>query len=486
MPGQPNTRDGKEKSGPSITRSSMCTIQLDSSKSDLPFEMQVFLDEVQSEMLAILVDSLPHAVRLCAKVCVERFAHRFDTSFTSMRTPDVLRPHAKPEPACPTPLLSGTVQPETESEDAQVPCADAESSWTQLTTTSSVKEPELECSKPTISMESDQPESPSSRANRLSVQLPLGHVAAIKARLFENHAPKESPATHVPDDCVAVLESEAKGQRPATEDHHLKGQAYSEQSWKESLADAPFDFLVSSQSQFPVPPPPSPKLSSRTWEEKQNTLSGEEASLEPMSAESETERSETDLFLLGSGSEKESEICTKRNFPSSFLDRMLGTLTRSAALTSVSGSQPVPLQGPTLVMRSADRWSTRSMNVHYTLDSEVMHWSQWGYDLQCVLPEGAMDVEVSFTAGGAEIYAVDRDAKGKPWVEPIEGGYTVERFFYTAPAADFKVTFTLRGPLRNCYVDEEEVEGIEDLSDTCQSTSAGAPSVCHFSPHNVT
>lgn len=125
--------------------------------------------------------------------------------------------------------------------------------------------------------------------------------------------------------------------------------------------------------------------------------------------------------------------------------------------------------GPKFTMTSSDHWSIRTMHVKYMVGDDVQEWSEWGYELECTLPKLATDVEVSFTTmglGGTDVFAVDRDSRALPWVVGAEGNYELERFFYAAPAADFKAKFLMRGTANACYVEKEVSDGKEDRFST--------------------
>lgn len=112
-----------------------------------------------------------------------------------------------------------------------------------------------------------------------------------------------------------------------------------------------------------------------------------------------------------------------------------------------------------------DHWAIRTMTVRYNIGDDVAEWSEWGYELECTLPKLATDVQVSFTTmgmGATDVYRIDRESRALPWVIDAEGNYEPERFFYAAPAADFKANFWLQGIPSSCYVVKEDSFGKED------------------------
>jgi len=81
---------------------------------------------------------------------------------------------------------------------------------------------------------------------------------------------------------------------------------------------------------------------------------------------------------------------------------------------------------------SGDYWSVKMMDVVYTDKKQVRRtWRQSGYQINCFIPAGASDIEVTFhIVGGAPVWQVDRSKHELPWVLDKTGSYKPEKFKY--------------------------------------------------------
>jgi len=141
---------------------------------------------------------------------------------------------------------------------------------------------------------------------------------------------------------------------------------------------------------------------------------------------------------------------------SSEIERLRSQLTQSQedseSLDEILGSI---LQGGLpghLEMVSKDYWCVKTMDVLYTdQDGQQRKWRQSGYHINCFVPGGARDIEVTFrVVGGAEVRQVDRNTPSCPWVLDEKGKTRLERFFYKRCPGN--VQYDIRGPSLAAFI----------------------------------
>eukprot|EP00811_Abedinium_folium_P003734 NODE_13434_length_1166_cov_4.071222.p1 GENE.NODE_13434_length_1166_cov_4.071222~~NODE_13434_length_1166_cov_4.071222.p1 ORF type:complete len:244 (-),score=31.75 NODE_13434_length_1166_cov_4.071222:258-989(-) len=141
---------------------------------------------------------------------------------------------------------------------------------------------------------------------------------------------------------------------------------------------------------------------------------------------------------------------------SSEIERLRQQLSQSqqdsASLDEILGSI---LQGGLpghLEMFPGDYWCVRTMNVTYTdHEGTQRNWSQSGYHVNCFVPGGAKDIDVTFgVVGGAEAKRVDRSLSHYPYIYDKKGNMIIERFVY--PRVPGYVRFELRGPSLSTFI----------------------------------
>lgn len=129
------------------------------------------------------------------------------------------------------------------------------------------------------------------------------------------------------------------------------------------------------------------------------------------------------------------------------LDEILGSILK--------GGLPGHLE-----MVSKDYWCVKTMDVTY-IDQEGKRrtWRQSGYHVNCFIPGGAQDIEVTFSVvGGAECKQVDRTKSTFPYVYDETGHTKPEKFVYARCPGN--VRFELRGPSLAAFVSHvTEVHG---------------------------
>lgn len=105
-----------------------------------------------------------------------------------------------------------------------------------------------------------------------------------------------------------------------------------------------------------------------------------------------------------------------------------------------------------LEMTSKDYWCVKTMEVSYTdQEGKRQIFRQSGYHVNCFVPGGARDVEVTFgVVGGAPSLAVDRAKPDLPWVYEDNGEQKLEKFEYKRCPSHVK--FEVQGPSLATFV----------------------------------
>mmetsp|Transcript_3370 Transcript_3370/g.6726 ORF Transcript_3370/g.6726 Transcript_3370/m.6726 type:complete len:241 (-) Transcript_3370:172-894(-) len=121
------------------------------------------------------------------------------------------------------------------------------------------------------------------------------------------------------------------------------------------------------------------------------------------------------------------------------LDEILGSI--------LQGGLPGHLE-----MVSKDYWCVKTMDVVYTdQDGQRRKWRQSGYHINCFVPGGARDIEVTFrVVGGAEVRQVDRAKPNCPWVLDENGKTKQEKFVYKRCPGN--VQYDIRGPSLAAFI----------------------------------
>jgi len=121
------------------------------------------------------------------------------------------------------------------------------------------------------------------------------------------------------------------------------------------------------------------------------------------------------------------------------LDEILGSILK--------GGLPGHLE-----MTSKDYWCVKTMEVSYTdQEGERRNWRQSGYHVNCFVPGGARDIEVTFgVVGGAECKQVDRSKPDFPYIYDETGRMKLEKFTYERCPGN--VRYELRGPSLATFV----------------------------------
>lgn len=130
-----------------------------------------------------------------------------------------------------------------------------------------------------------------------------------------------------------------------------------------------------------------------------------------------------------------------------------------------------------LEMASIDYWCVKTMDVQYIdQEGERRTWRQSGYHINCFVPGGARDVEVTFSVvGGTRCMRVDRSKHDLPWVYDEMGRKTPEKFMYKRCPGN--VRFEISGPSLGAFISHvTEVhepnlkEGSPARKDTAEAT----------------
>mmetsp|Transcript_86366 Transcript_86366/g.241691 ORF Transcript_86366/g.241691 Transcript_86366/m.241691 type:complete len:265 (+) Transcript_86366:88-882(+) len=143
--------------------------------------------------------------------------------------------------------------------------------------------------------------------------------------------------------------------------------------------------------------------------------------------------------MFGSELERLRELLSQSQEDSESLDEMLGSILK--------GGLPGHLE-----LQSRDWWCVKTMNVAYTdQDGERKEWTQSGYHVNCYVPGGASDIEVTFgVVGGSECKRVDRSKTSCPYVYDDEGRSVPEKFTYERCPAN--VRYEIRGPSLGAFI----------------------------------
>mmetsp|Transcript_117842 Transcript_117842/g.328217 ORF Transcript_117842/g.328217 Transcript_117842/m.328217 type:complete len:223 (+) Transcript_117842:85-753(+) len=163
-------------------------------------------------------------------------------------------------------------------------------------------------------------------------------------------------------------------------------------------------------------------------------ISGLRAQLD-QSAEDSASLSE----LFSSEIERLRTQLTQSQEDSESLDEILGSI--------LQGGLPGHLE-----MISKDYWCVKTMEVSYTdQDGQRRTWRQSGYHINCFVPGGARDIEVTFSVvGGAEVRQVDRSKHDFPWVYDERGKTKPEKFTYVRCPGS--VQYEIRGPSLAAFI----------------------------------
>eukprot|EP00413_Alexandrium_margalefii_P021471 CAMPEP_0204561466 /NCGR_PEP_ID=MMETSP0661-20131031/33198_1 /ASSEMBLY_ACC=CAM_ASM_000606 /TAXON_ID=109239 /ORGANISM="Alexandrium margalefi, Strain AMGDE01CS-322" /LENGTH=272 /DNA_ID=CAMNT_0051568877 /DNA_START=51 /DNA_END=867 /DNA_ORIENTATION=+ len=143
--------------------------------------------------------------------------------------------------------------------------------------------------------------------------------------------------------------------------------------------------------------------------------------------------------LFGSELERLRAQLTQSQEDSESLDEILGSI--------LQGGLPGHLE-----MVSKDYWCVKTMDVVYTdQEGHRRKWRQSGYHINCFVPGGARDIEVSFrVVGGAEVRQVDRSKRNCPWVHDERGKTRQEKFTYARCPSN--VRFEIRGASLGAFI----------------------------------